>query len=104
MGAADFPASLQVEAQARGETIAQAAIRRAREGVQRGGGGGLAARAWRDTPYHVRQALIAFCTDRQDVELSAHRGWADFTPDERARIGATARTWAKGLQGAGFLR
>jgi hypothetical protein len=84
-----------------GVPVARVALRRAREGA---GAASVAAEVWRRMPRHVRDVLIAFCTDRQAAKAWEDVSWRAFSDVERDRIGATARAWKHALEGAGLLR
>lgn len=59
---------------------------------------------WRDVSWQTKTTLVAFCTDRREVELSASQGWAAFTEVERVRMACTLRQWGHDARNAGFLR
>ncbi len=67
---------------------------------------GQGAEVWRTRPIGVRVALImmALESDGSDLREQAAQPWGAFTPDQRAALGATARTLRDALHPAGYLR
>lgn len=96
-------AELQADAAMRGESIAQAGIRRARDAMQRARPN-LPGEAWRKLTPDVRQLLIAMATDRRDAQAAAQLPWAQLSDDERLCVGALAREWRRQLDLSGWLR
>lgn len=93
---------LHTEAALRGESLGAVALRRCRDALDRGGH--VSGAAWRQLSPALREVLLTLCTQRRDVESAALMPWAQLTADERIAIGATARTFARELKGAAWLR
>lgn len=84
------------------QRIAHAALQRARERID--AKGKVSRPVWSQMAPELRQVLLTLCTDRKDVESACYMPWCQFTPDERAAIGATARTFRRQLELANWLR
>lgn len=93
---------LRTEAALRGETLPQVAFRRMRDAVDRGGH--VSGAAWRALSDGLRQYIVMTCTARRDFESAALMPWQQFTADERIAMGALARSLARELKGAAWLR
>lgn len=98
-------AELQADAAMHGETVAQAAIRRCRETLNKGRPrGGITGEKWRLITPELRQMLAAMATNRTDPEAVAVMPWEQLSADEKLSIGSLARDWRRQLDGAGWLR
>lgn len=82
--------------------VGDAALQRTRALLDRRGS--VSGAAWRAISPQLREVLLSLCTDRRNVDADSLMAWGQLTPDERAAIGATARTWRRELQGAAWLR
>lgn len=59
--------------------------------------------AWRGLDVSVRRLLVTLADVGDDVRALAVKDWREFGPDDKARIGATARYIAGQLNGAGAV-
>jgi len=97
-------AELQADAALNGETVARAAVRRARAALDAQRPGGVSGATWRAMSLQVRELLVSMATTRRDVEAAALTPWQQLPDEERQCIGSLAREWRRQLEGAGWLR
>ena len=65
---------------------------------------GMSSGAWRRLSISLRAYLVTECTCSSRPLEWAQQTWADFSDEERIRIGAVAREWRRALQSADALR
>jgi len=99
---------LALVAERTGKSIAALALSRCRDVLDArpapGASGVVSSGVWRQLSPDLRAVLLTLCTERSDPHRDALQGWAAFGPDERVRIGAMARQFARDLKGAAWLR
>lgn len=95
---------LRADAALHGETIAQAAVRRARAAIEAHRPVKLSAQTWRRMSSELRAVLVSLGTARRDVDACDGMQWEQFSEAERVAMGAMAREFRRQLEGAGWLR